>query len=503
MALSKENASGLSPLADLLDLLVDLQLVNSSQDSSNTSPSSNGDASAQNEASNTPEVEEQLASSTNIAPVLEADLKTAKDRDTEEETKSDAQQVNASEKAEIDLSILEELKVLEDETVTEGVSASLLSLSKKEVATDEVFPVVESLQNLFNQPQEQAKSSEDFQTHSLQVPTNLTDSKPSESLSELAYKSLMESRRQSQQPRQEFKKPEILIQNESIQNESNPVESSNSQPEQFLNRLMRSQWQQAQQQEPTTSSIPSSGNPAVENSIELFERWQRLLLTQEVMDARKTIAKLNEKLESLEHQIYNPAELSNLLVPLIAEVLSRKITLSREDVAHAIAPVIDEMIQHRTQQDIRAMSSALAPVLPEAVAQQALNAPGELAKALGPEMSSAIKEQITLERDAMVDALYPVIGSTISKYMAEVIRTINRKVENALSLEGLSRKIRARMQGISEAELILREAMPFTVQAIFLIHKASGLVISEVQSFDGQRLESDMLAGMLTAIRSF
>ncbi|HEY9597956.1 MAG TPA: hypothetical protein V6D33_09825, partial [Cyanophyceae cyanobacterium] len=135
MALSKENPSGLSPLADLLDLLIDLQLVNSSQDSSNESPSSNGDASAQDEASYRPVVEEQQASSTIIAPVLEADLKTAKDRDTEEETKSEAQQVNASEKAKIDLSILEELKVLEEETVTEGVSSSLLSLSKQEVAT--------------------------------------------------------------------------------------------------------------------------------------------------------------------------------------------------------------------------------------------------------------------------------------------------------------------------------------------------------------------------------
>jgi hypothetical protein len=59
------------------------------------------------------------------------------------------------------------------------------------------------------------------------------------------------------------------------------------------------------------------------------------------------------------------------------------------------------------------------------------------------------------------------------------------------------------MQGVSEAELIFKEAMPFTVQAIFLIHKGSGLVISEVQPSDRQRLESEMVAGMLTAIRSF
>jgi hypothetical protein len=44
--------------------------------------------------------------------------------------------------------------------------------------------------------------------------------------------------------------------------------------------------------------------------------------------------------------------------------------------------------------------------------------------------------------------------------------------------------------------------MPFTVQAIFLIHKGSGLIISEVQSLESHYLESEMVAGMLTAIRS-
>lgn len=273
--------------------------------------------------------------------------------------------------------------------------------------------------------------------------------------------------------------------------------------EQVFNQLIQSHWQKAQQKEVTSQSLGSTGDKDIAHSIELFERWQRLLLTQEVMDSREMLAKFKEKLENLEHQIYEPAELTNLLVPLITEILSRKVAEAREEVAIAIAPIIDEMIQAKTQQDKVAMSAALAPLLPQAIAQQVSDSPGDFAKALGPEMGTAIKEQISLERDAMVDALYPVIGSTISKYMAEAIRSINEKVENTFSAEGISRKIRAKMQGVSEAELIFKEAMPFTVQAIFLIHKGSGLVISEVQQSENERLESEMVAGMLTAIRSF
>ncbi len=274
-------------------------------------------------------------------------------------------------------------------------------------------------------------------------------------------------------------------------------------PELKLTQLIQSYQQKDQPKDWTNSSPVGTDGKEIDNSITLFERWQRLLMTQELMDSRGDIVKLKEKLQSLEHQIYEPTEFINLLLPLITEVLTRKVGEAREEVAQAIAPIVAEMIQAKTQQDKEGMSSALAPILPSAVAQQVSNSPGDFARALGPEMGTAIKEQISLERDAMVDALYPVIGSTISKYMAEAIKSINEKVENTLSVEGISRKIRAKMQGVSEAELIFKESMPFTIQAIFLIHKGSGLIISEVQSLESHYLESEMVAGMLTAIRSF
>lgn len=234
-----------------------------------------------------------------------------------------------------------------------------------------------------------------------------------------------------------------------------------------------------------------------------LDRLRNLLLTPELADSKKLMISFREKIASLEHKIYQPAELINLLLPLIGAVLTRSIAEAKEEVVEAIAPVIDQMIHTRTEQDKLAMGSALAPLIATAISRQINDSPDEIAKAIGPTMGKAIKEQVSVERDSMVDALYPVIGSTIAKYMAEALREINQKVENAMSVEGISRKIRAKMQGASEAELILKEAMPLTIQAIFLIHKASGLVISEVQSSEIMRLESEMVAGMLTAIRSF
>lgn len=257
-----------------------------------------------------------------------------------------------------------------------------------------------------------------------------------------------------------------------------------------------------------------------------MEEVKNLLAENDLPGVRNLMTTIDHKLGKLEHQIYDPQELIALMLPWIAEILSRKITDSKEEVVKAIVPIIDEVIRAKTQENKHAMSSAIAELLPDALAQQIKNSPAEIANAIAPEIGLAIKEQIRLdkeaiaqalapemgraitaqiqlERDSMVDALYPVIGSTISKYMAEAIQTINEKVSNTLSVEGVQRKIRSQVQGVSEAELILRESMPFTVQGVFLIHKASGLVISEAQNSGAYQLESEMVAGMLTAISSF
>ncbi len=198
-----------------------------------------------------------------------------------------------------------------------------------------------------------------------------------------------------------------------------------------------------------------------------------------------------------------PAELLDLLTPWVAELLSRTVAQSQTEVIQALSPIIDRVIEDRVTKNQTSMGAALAPALPSAIAQQIADDPEEMSTAIAPTISKALKKQIEIEQDSVVDALYPIIGGTISKYLAETIRAINQQVEDTLSVDGIKRKIRAKMQGVSEAELILSEAMPFTVQSVFLIQKISGLVIADIQRTDSQRLESDMLAGMLTAIRSF
>ena len=278
-----------------------------------------------------------------------------------------------------------------------------------------------------------------------------------------------------------------------------------------------------------TFDLPASSVEEIASddvSGDAIEALQSILVTPEVKKFRQLNAILEEKLKILETQIYDPQSLIQLLLPWIAEILNLKILESKEEVVKVLVPIIDEVIKGKSNQDRKAMSEAIANLLPEAIAHEIENSPKTIAKAIGPEigaaireqirldrdeiaqalapeMGRAIKEQISIERDAMVDALYPVIGSTVARYIAEALQDINQKIQNALSWQGVQRKIRAKVQGVSEGELVFKDAIPFAVQAIFLIHKGSGLVISDLQPNDASQLESEMVAGMLTAIRSF
>jgi outer membrane protein OmpA-like peptidoglycan-associated protein/stage V sporulation protein SpoVS len=238
------------------------------------------------------------------------------------------------------------------------------------------------------------------------------------------------------------------------------------------------------------------------------------------------IVNLETKLTNLEQQIYQPTDLINPLLPLIRELLSLKTGESREAILEAVVPVVDEILKKRGKEEPQKMSEALAGLLPSAISQEIQDTPTAIGKAiapeialafqeqsrldsnaisqaLGPEMGKAIKVQIVEEQDAMIDALYPVIGNTISRYMVEMVAEINEKVEKALSFQGVQRRIRARLRGVSEAQLILQESMDFNIQILFLVHKASGLIIWEAQPPASATMNSDLIAGMLTAMREF
>lgn len=133
--------------------------------------------------------------------------------------------------------------------------------------------------------------------------------------------------------------------------------------------------------------------------------------------------------------------------------------------------------------------------------------PDEMATALGPVVGEAIRVQIRDERKSLIEALSPIILETVQKAIADRFREFQRNIDARLRQtfgpQGWRRTLAARLRGVSPAELTLRDALPFSIQEIFLIQHESGLLLSHLPVNDTETADSDLIGGMLTAIRDF
>ncbi len=130
-----------------------------------------------------------------------------------------------------------------------------------------------------------------------------------------------------------------------------------------------------------------------------------------------------------------------------------------------------------------------------------------LVAAITPVLGDVIRRKIQDSRAEMIEVLYPIIAQLIGRAVAEAIRdlarTIDTRMRTTVSPATLLRSLRARLTGVSGAELRLRDALPFRVTEVLLIHRESGLLLQGLSSEPEANSDADVVSGMLTAIRDF
>lgn len=119
-----------------------------------------------------------------------------------------------------------------------------------------------------------------------------------------------------------------------------------------------------------------------------------------------------------------------------------------------------------------------------------------------PEKFAAVIQQSKAE---IIDVLGPVLGKMMKKFIASEITRIKENIEKQskaiFSFEFLKQTIKNKMAGVSKGDAAIDQAMGGSLLQIFVIDKNSGLLIGE---YSPQNiLEPDLVAGMLSAIKSF
>ena len=150
----------------------------------------------------------------------------------------------------------------------------------------------------------------------------------------------------------------------------------------------------------------------------------------------------------------------------------------------------------------------LGPVIADVLDRKIHDAKGDMAKALAPVMADAIKVQVREAKEDVVDALYPVIGRMITKAVSEAIKrlaeNINQQINRRLKFQLWLKRRRARAMGVDVGEMLLAEEGGFFLEELFFIHRSSGLLIMYVgQNHNTRTKDAGVLGGMLTVIKTF
>lgn len=211
-----------------------------------------------------------------------------------------------------------------------------------------------------------------------------------------------------------------------------------------------------------------------------FKQLKNLLQTSEL----EQLQKVEQALSQLNEKIDNEESIKNRVLPLFDEILLSSLQNKDQKTIAILSQYLAQTLQHASTHDTQALAKSLQSIL-----------------------SSTISKEIEKNQDKMVDALYPILGGMVSKYVSQAIKklveSINKQIEEGLSVKRFKRKAKSLTTGVSEAQLLLEEASDAHILAMFVLQKESALLIAQAQLEESTIGDPHMVASMASAIKDF
>lgn len=124
---------------------------------------------------------------------------------------------------------------------------------------------------------------------------------------------------------------------------------------------------------------------------------------------------------------------------------------------------------------------------------------------LGKQVNQRIEVKLEASKEQLLNVIYPVLGQMIRKfvtYQFQLLKdSIDAQLNQVFSSRGLLGQLRSRLFGIKSSDMVLRDLDKPMIQEVYVIQRDSGLLLGSYSR--EQTIDKDMVAGMLTAIKSF
>ncbi len=158
-------------------------------------------------------------------------------------------------------------------------------------------------------------------------------------------------------------------------------------------------------------------------------------------------------------------------------------------------------ILRKKLEDEEAFNKRLTPYIEKHIEDLKVNFPDQYNEMV----SKIFDEKLMNSRQEIIDLLSPSIGIMIKKYISMQFESlkegIDNQVKNTFSAKTWKTKFTSKFYGVKESDLILKEMDKYQIQEVYLIQRNSGLLFGSASK--SVNLDQDVIAGMLTAIKSF
>lgn len=255
-----------------------------------------------------------------------------------------------------------------------------------------------------------------------------------------------------------------------------------------------------------SQDAPESGEPAAQprgvaaiRAILLSEQQMQLDALQRLLQALAA--------DSETARVALAADLAALDQRIAAELKAEQAQIAGHQQRLEMLQASLETLRGLVPDSPEATIAQIKPLMGDLVGQAIHERREEMAEALGPVMGEAIRVQIRDSRQEMVESLYPIIGSTIQRalteFTLELQRNIDARLNRTFGPEGVIRMALARLRGVDPGALTLRQSLPFALRGLFVIQHDSGLLVAQSVRAASEMSDTDLISGMLTAIRDF
>ncbi len=147
------------------------------------------------------------------------------------------------------------------------------------------------------------------------------------------------------------------------------------------------------------------------------------------------------------------------------------------------------------------LSTKVQPIIEERMDFLKKNFPKEFKTAV----NQIVEDRIKTSQNEILDTIYPVLGKMIQKYINYQFQmlkdAIDKRIQDTLGSKGIFQKIRVKVFGIRESDIVLSNLDRPQILEVYVIQRDSGLLLGSASIQD--TMDKDLIAGMLTAIKAF